>query len=1096
MKLEFPTNAWPHSNRRVFAKLLRIMKLTTFFMLVACLYAKADGYSQKISLSLENASIEKIFKSITAQTGYNFLYTNKVISNAKPVDVKVNNATIEEVLDVCLSGQLLTYTIYEKTVVIKLKKLSAKMEKPVEAKPAPPPIEVKGRVTNDKGEPLDGVSVKVRGTSVGTSTNVDGVFSINVPDTRAVLEFSYVGYAGASVTVGDKTEVVVSLLLENKSIADVVVIGYGTQRKSDVTSAVASVKKENFVSGAVRDPGQLIQGKVAGLTIVTPSGDPTAQSQILLRGTATLATSTQPLILVDGIPGDLNTVAPDDIESIDVLKDGSAAAIYGTRGTNGVILITTRKSTGNVEPTIDYNAYISTQEFVNLPKMLDAAQYRQRLPLQDLGSNTDWLGEVSRSTPLSHGHNLAFRGGTSKTNYTATLGYRYYEGIFLRSDNRLINGRFDINHNMFNNTLKVNFNLLNTDNRYNSLGNGNSFNTTILRQVLGRNPTAPIKNPDGSWNEQIAVAGYENPLALINESYGQNQSQSTRLSGSVTWLPVKGVQLKALFSRNRFSSVYGYAETKNSITTVRDGRQGYALKRSGDNTDQLMELTAQYNGTFNDHNVSVLGGYSYQDNLTEVSSLNNTDFPAGNFSYIDNIGVGRGLGLGTAQISSSKYAYNLIGFFGRVTYNYRQKYLLTANLRHEATSKLVGTQNAWGTFPSISAGWRISKEPFMDNVRFFDDLKLRVGYGVTGTAPDEYFLGVSLLGYSGSFLINGQWVPSLRPISNPNPFLKWEVKNETNAGVDFSIFKGKVSGSLDYYYRRTNGLLYDYPVPSPPNLYTFTKANVGVMENKGVEIIINTTPITRKNFTWNSSINYSTNKNTLVSLSNDLYQTTNDFINVGFTGSPVQTYTHRVEVGKPIGNFYGYKVVDINADGTWVYEDQDGKTSNTKVEADKKILGNGLPKAYAGWNNNFRFGKVDLGITMRGAFGFQLLNFQRMYSEVPGFKLYNQLQSTYEPIMGKTVLNNNILPEYNSYYVEDGDYWKIDNITLGYNFSLKNPHFKAARVYFSTINTFTISGYKGMDPEVNRLGLSPGNDDRDKYPTPRVYTLGVNVSIN
>ena len=355
---------------------------------------------------------------------------------------------------------------------------------------------------------------------------------------------------------------------------------------------------------------------------------------------------------------------------------------------------------------------------------------------------------------------------------------------------------------------------------------------------------------------------------------------------------------------------------------------------------------------------------------------------------------------------------------------------------------------------------------------------------------------MSLLGYSGSFLINGQWVPSLRPISNPNPYLKWEVKKETNAGLDFSIFKGKVSGSLDYYFRSTNGLLYDYPVPSPPNLYTFTKANVGVMENKGFEVIINTTPITRKNFTWASSINYSTNNNTLVSLSNDLYKTTNDFINVGYTGSPVQTYTHRVEVGKPIGNFYGYKVVDINADGTWVYEDRDGKNSNTKVEADKKIIGNGLPKSYAGWNNNFRFGKLDLGITMRGAFGFQILNFQRMYSEVPGFKLYNQLSSAYEPVMGKAVLNDNILPEYNSYYVEDGDYWKIDNITLGYNFALRNPHFKSLRLYFSTINTFTITGYKGMDPEVNRLGLSPGNDDRDKYPTPRVYTLGLNVSIN
>ena len=1097
MKLLFLTNACRHKRGAAFAKLLRIMKLTTFFMLVACLYAKADGYSQKISLSLQNASVESVFKMIGEQSDYSFLYTNKVVSRARPVNISVKNASIEEVLNICFQGQGLTYTIFEKTIIIKLKKAGAKTnELPKQEKLTPPPIDIKGRMLTEKGEPLAGVTVRLKGTSIGTSTNNDGDFDIQVPDSKSVLEFSYVGYTNISLTVGDKTQVSVSMVPDNKSTGDVVVIGYGTQRKSDVTSAVASVKKGNFVSGAVRDPAQLIQGKVAGLTIATPSGDPTAQSQILLRGTATLATSTQPLILIDGIPGDLNTVAPDDIESIDVLKDGSAAAIYGTRGTNGVILITTRKATGNIEPTIDYSGYVSTQEIVNMPKMLDAAEYRQRLPLQDFGNNTDWLKEVSRSTPVSNGHNLAFRGGNGKTNYTATLGYRYYQGIFLKSDNRLINGRVDVNHNMFNNKLRINFNLLNTDNKYNSLGNGNSFNTTIFRQVLGRNPTAPIKNPDGTWNEQIAVAGYENPLALINESYGQNQSQATRLSGSITWLPIEGMQLKALFSRNKFNSVYGYGETKNSISTVRDGLQGYAMKRTGENTDQLMELTAQYNKFVNDHSFSVLGGYSYQDNLAEGSSLSNSNFPAGNFSYIDNIGVGRALGQGIAQISSSKYDYNLIGFFGRVTYNYRQKYLLTANLRYEATSKLVGTKDPWGTFPSVSAGWRISKEEFMNNVRFFDDLKLRVGYGVTGTAPDEYFLGLSLLGYSGSFLINGQWVPSLRPISNPNPNLKWEVKKETNIGMDFTILKGKISGSVDYYFRRTNGLLYDYPVPSPPNLYAFTKANVGVMENKGFEVLINTTPVNRAKFTWTSGINFSTNKNTLVSLSNDLYQTTNDFINVGFTGSPVQTYTHRVEVGKPIGNFYGYKVVDINDDGTWVYQGRDGKRSNTKAEADKQIIGNGLPKAYAGWNNNFRYGKFDLGITMRGAFGFEILNFQRMYSEVPGFKLYNQLSSAYDKIFDKAVLNDNILPEYNSYYVEKGDYWKIDNITLGYNLSVTNPHFKAVRIYVSTINTITLTGYKGMDPEVNRLGLSPGNDDRDKYPSPRIYTLGVNVTIN
>jgi len=1084
-------------------KLLLVMKLSFIFILAACLSAHATGYGQKISVSLENASVRQLFDAIRAQSDYQFLYTDKVISRSKPVSIDMKNATIEQVLASCFRNQPLVYNIVDRTIVIKFKKNADNNGKVEPTKVASPVIPISGRITNEKGEAISGVSIRIRNANIGTATDNDGSFQLSVPDENAVIEFSSVGYVSQSMTIGSRTSFNIILILEDKNLTDVVVVGYGTQKKADVTSAVVSVKKENFVSGNVRDAGQLLQGKVAGLTIGTPSGDPTATSQILLRGTATLNTSVQPLILIDGIPGDLYSVAPEDIESIDVLKDGSAAAIYGTRGTNGVVLITTRKPNGNIEPTIDYSGSVSTQSFVNLPDMLNAAQYKEKIPLQDLGSNTDWMKEVSRSLPLSHGHNISLRGGNAKTNYLATLGYRQFEGVFLKSNNRLINGRIDINHNMFNNKLKLNFNILNTDIRYNSLGNGNSFNTTIFRQALGRNPTAPVKNADGTWAEQTAIANFENPLALLNESYGQNQSQSTRLAGSATWLPVAGLQLKALVSRTKFNSTYGYAETKNNISTTRDGLQGYALKRDAQTIDQLMELTAQYNKVVNDHNFTVLGGYSYQDNVTDGASLSNNHFPAGNFSYIDNIGIGSGLGSGTALMSSFKYRSNLIGFFSRVTYNYKQKYLLTANLRYEASSKLVGTKHPWGTFPAISAGWRINKEKFMENVTFFNDLKLRVGYGVTGTAPDESFLGLSLLGYadpitggSVAYLVNGQWIPGLIPISNPNPDLKWEVKKESNIGLDFAILKNRITGTIDYYNRRTNGLLYDYPVPSPPNLYGTTKANVGKMENKGLEVQVNYNAVQREKFSWTTSVNFSTNSNKLISLSNDLYQTTNNFINVGFTGSPVQTYTHRVEVGKPIGNFYGYKVVDINTDGSWVYEDKDGNRTNTKVEADKKILGNGLPKYYAGWNNNFRYGNFDLGITMRGAFGFQILNFQRMYSEVPGFKLYNQLVSAYDKVYGKAVLNDNILPEYNSHYVENGDFWKIDNITLGYKLNLNNQHFKSARVYFSSLNTFTITGYKGMDPEVNRLGLAPGNDDRDKYPSIRTFTVGFNVSIN
>jgi hypothetical protein len=340
-------------------------------------------------------------------------------------------------------------------------------------------------------------------------------------------------------------------------------------------------------------------------------------------------------------------------------------------------------------------------------------------------------------------------------------------------------------------------------------------------------------------------------------------------------------------------------------------------------------------------------------------------------------------------------------------------------------------------------------------------------------------------------------VPSLAPTRNPNPYLRWEEKKETNIGLDFAILDRRISGSIDLYNRTTDGLLYDYVVPTPPNAYGTTTANVGVMKNKGIEILLGFIPVRSQKVEWNSTVTFSTNSNELVSLSNDLYETTNPWFNAGWTGSPVQTYTHRIEEGKEIGNFYGYKVIDIDDDGHWIYEDKDGEPSSEREEEDKKIIGNGLPKYYAAWNNTITFGRFDFTVTMRGAFGFQLLNFQRMYAENPGFTSYNQLLSSNDKIFGKTPLNSTVPVEYNSYYVEDADYWKIDNIKLGYSIPVSNvKHIKRAYLYISTLNTLIITGYKGMDPEVNRLGLTPGNDERYKYPSTRVYSLGVSLTIN
>jgi TonB-linked SusC/RagA family outer membrane protein len=849
------------------------------------------------------------------------------------------------------------------------------------------------------------------------------------------------------------------------------------------------------LKGSVKDAAQLIQGKVAGLIIGTPSGDPNAQSQILLRGTATLSTSTQPLILVDGIPGELNTVAPDDIESIDVLKDGSAAAIYGTRGTNGVILIATRRAGGIIEPTITYKSYMSTQTLVRQLRMLSPQEYREKLAagasFQDDGANTDWVKEITNKTPLSQNHNLTFRGGSVKTNYLVSLNYRDQVGEFITSEAKTFNGRFDVNHSMLNDKLKVNINYISS---YNNAGV--PFENAMYRGAVRYNPTSPVKNPDGTWFENGNIALYYNPVSWLREQYGDDITRMSRTSGSVIWTPVNGLDLKMLASNEQVTNMNSLGRTKQHYVSTQYGENGEASKDFGQSTGNLLELTALYTKTLNSHNFSALAGYSYQNNIGENGGMFNYNFPAGTYSYPDAIQNGDALSKGLATMTSSKYASNLIGFFGRVTYNYKEKYLLMANLRYEGSSKFVGTDEPWGSFPSVSVGWRISEEDFMKSLSFVDNLKLRAGYGVTGTAPDELFLAVSRLGYGPRFLVNGFWTPGLSPVSNANPYLKWELKKETNLGLDFTLFKGTLNGSVDMYKRKTDGLLYDYAVPSPPNLYPTTKANVGVMENKGIEVALDYTAIHKEKFTWNTSVTYSTNRNKLVSLENDLYSITNPWINTGVTPNPIGTYTHRVEVGQPIGNFWGFKVAGITPDGYWIYEDKDGNSAETVTDVDKKVIGNGLPKSYLSWNNSFRYGNFDLNITMRGAFGFQIINEDRMIMELPGFTTYNQMLSSYDKVFGTAVLNKNVQPGFNSFYVEDGDYWKIDNITLGYNFNVsKVAHFSSARLYISTLNTLVITGYKGVNPEVNQLGLSPGADYINKYPSTRVFTVGLNITF-
>lgn len=948
-------------------------------------------------------------------------------------------------------------------------------------------VTVKGVVTDDKGEPIVGATVIEKGNpNNGTVTDLNGSYTLKVRRGNPVV-VSYVGYVSLESKGGNAT-----LKEDLKSLNEVVVIGFGTQKKGDVTSAISSVKSEDFLQGVSVDAGKLIQGKVAGLNITTPTGDPTENSHISLRGITTLMSSTEPLVLIDGVPGDLNTVAPEDIDAIDVLKDGSAAAIYGSRGTNGVIIITTKSQRGEIKPTLEYSGYVSTASFYKKADFLTSGEIRDLIKngessLVDYGYDTDWLDLVTR-TPISHVHNVSIRGGSTNTSYIASVNYRNIEGVIKKSDRNAVTVRGDITHRMFNQMLTINVGVINSNTKKKNIDH------YIYRQAVLRHPTDRPYDDEGNYIER-PIWDYHNPVALLNEFSLMDETRNMRWHANVTLTPIKNWNTKMVLSNERSNHDYGYATTFKHYQTTANNKNATAERSSWSEYNNYLELTSTYSFSLKKNNVSVMAGYNYEKNGYDDMDMTNYNFPSDLYTY-NNIGQGQALLDGLATMSSSKREYTRAAYFGRITYNYDERYLLMASIRREGSSKF-GENHKWGTFPAVSVGWRINKEKFFENVKFVDDLKLRAGIGVTGTEPTDSYMSLIKMTYSGYIYSNGEWIKQIQPTSNANPDLKWEKKTEYNFGLDYSLLDGRISGSVDYYIRRTNDMLWNYSVPVPPYLYGTMIANVGKMDNRGIEVQINAIPIKTNSFQWNTSVNFSHNKNKLVSLSNDKFQT-NSYVDEGDTGSPIQSTTHRIEVGKPIGNFYGYKTIDITDEGIWVLQGKDGnpKAFAERDASDRTYLGNGIPKWYVNFNNTLRYKGFDMSVSMRGAFGGQILNMQRMYYENNTIA-YNRLHSAFDKVYGKAVLRSE--HEYVSYYIEDGDFWKIDNVTLGYTFPMQKSFLKNyvhnLRVWFSTTNLLTITGYKGMDPEVDVSGLTPGVDSRDKYPTTRTFTLGLNITF-
>ena len=967
-------------------------------------------------------------------------------------------------------------------------------------------------VVSDQVGPVPGVGVFLKGNStVGTSTDADGHYTLSGLPSDAVLVFNALGFAEVEEVVGNRTTINVTLSEDALMLSETVVVGYGTQRKGDITSAVASVKSEDFLTGNIGDAAQLIKGKVAGLNIAKGTGNPSESSTIMLRGVTSLMGGFTPLVLVDGIEGSLETVAPENIAEISVLKDASAAAIYGTRGASGVIIITTKAGKRGERYNVSYSGYGAISDFAKTADFMDAAYMRslgddmpKYTAFADLGEDTDWLGLVSQ-TGWVQNHNVSLEGGTQSMTYSANVSYRQNEGVIKGSFANDLRAQMDISQYLFDDILKLNFNMLKSISE-----SDNQSSYYIYHQAVTHNPTSPVYTADGDYYEQTSPLYYYNPLPYItgNEHFGQNRNESTRLTGNITLEPIEGWQTNLMLSSRTNNGVGESYNTEKYQSNRWGGINGSASKSQSDFEEHMLELTSKYENSFGDHRISALVGYSWLNSVSSGFSASNSEFSTNAYLY-NNLANGTYLKDGKAGVGSWKNSSRLIGFFGRISYGYADRYNVLVSLRHEGSSKF-GADHKWGNFPGVSAGWTISNEEWMEGTRsWLDNLKLRASFGITGVIPGSSYMSLLRYDYDtsyGNFVdASGKWSPSLTPISNANPDLRWEKSTEYNIGLDMGFFGNRLYANIDLYNKVTSDMLWEYSVPVPPNLYGYTTANVGSMSNQGIEVLIGGTPVQTKNFEWNSTLTLAHNRNKLLSMSNDLYET-EDYLDGGWTEEPTSMVTQRTYIGDAIGTFYMLKSVGVVPDGPkkglWLIEDPE---TGEAVSFDsgmrnydsrfRQNCGSALPKLTMGWSNTLRFYGVDVTMSFSGQFGYKIFNCQRMFYENLNIGL-NRYKSATQPVYGTTLAKSQ-QPVAVSYYLEDGDYLKLDNFTVGYTFNTKNvKYLDKARVYLSGENLLCITKYQGLDPELNYSGYSSfGMDYREKYPTLRTFSVGVNITF-
>ena len=969
---------------------------------------------------------------------------------------------------------------------------------------------INGTVKDAKGETLIGVSVKQAGTANGTTTDANGQFVLNVPQ-GANLEFTYIGYT--QQTLPARNGMVVTLQEDNQLIDEVVVVGYGTMRRKDVTSSITTVQAKDLNQGVFTDPASMLQGKVAGLSITT-SGDPSGTPSITLRGASSLreGAAMEPYYVIDGIPGvDISMVAPDDIESIDVLRDASATAIYGSKAANGVIIITT-KSGQEGRTNVSYNGYVAFSKALKTLDMASASQLRQAGEVvtgEDYGADTDWQDEVLR-TGIAHNHNVSINGGNKATKYMGSLNYTNNDGVIRGTDMSRVNARALMSTSILKDYLNISLGVNAMQGKHHGVPVGTN-GESVLDAMNYYSPTNPVRNDDGTWFNMNYGSQNYNPMSMVNEDSNDRTWKRMQFIGKASLKIIDGLLLNANYSFNNRQTIYSYYNSSQSQLPY-GGTAGKAFRQTRSGDDQTLEIYGNFDRTFNQvHKLGLMAGYTWEERTSDDG------FGLAVFNFYDdalgynNLAYGN-LMRGMQDVDSGvKETIRNISFYSRLNYSYASRYMLQATIRRDGSS-VFGKNHQWGTFPSVSVAWNIAEEKFMEN-SIFDQLKLRAGYGVSGNALGfGAYTAIATYGLNSANTFDyanpdgtTATYSKLEATKNANPDLKWESTAMLNLGLDFAFFNSRLSGTIEVYNKKTTDLIWDYPVN--PAVYPATdhtlKANVGEITNKGIELTINAVPVLTKDFQWQTTLNLAHNKNEVTKLTNSAFSV--DYIDWGnpnIAGIASNGEVERIMEGEPIGTFYTYEFAGYDANGNSTYyvhdpvtNERTGATTTDPQKTDKTIVGSAQPKLTYGWNNTLSWKGWSLTAFFQGTLGNKIMNAARAHysarSLTSGGK--NVLEDALNDPHFKSDANFHLPSDR---YLENGDYLRLKTLTLGYTFRNLAGWAQDITIYGTANNLLTLTSYKGLDPEVNLGGLQPGLDMRETfYPHTRSYMVGVKINF-